>query len=91
MQERDGVMARAESAQASAEPGVKISAQAARIAALQAEEAVRDTQTRLKDAELERDTLARRLGHAQDKVDRLYDEIEHRTSHARNLHIVLGS
>lgn len=68
-----------------AEPGVTIARSALRTAIRQAEQAADEINARLRDAEQQRDNLARQIGAQQDMVDRLLSEREYRTRHVRAL------
>lgn len=66
-------------------PTVIIPKYALRTAIHQAERAVEEMQARIRDAETERDDLARKLGAQQDMIDRLTGERDYRTRHLRAL------
>lgn len=67
---------------------VRIPKYAVGTAVRQAKQAVEEINAKLRDAERERDELARKLGSYQDMVDRLTGERNYRTKHVRAL---LGS
>lgn len=64
---------------------VRVPLYAASTALRQAEQAVGEIVAKLRDAEAERDDLARKLGAQQDMIDRLSSEREYRTRHVRAL------
>lgn len=68
-----------------ATPGVTVSVHAARTALRMAEQAVDEINTRLREAEHERDFHARMVGEQQATVQRLTAEREFRTKHVRDL------
>ena len=67
------------------QPTVSIPRHALRIALRQAELAADEINAKLRDAEIERDQLARRLGVQQGIVDRLTGERDYRSLHVRSL------
>ena len=68
-----------------AEPGIVLPRHAANEAVKLAERSVDDINALLRDAERQRDELARKLGAQQDMVDRLLGEREYRSRHVREL------
>ena len=68
-----------------AEPGIVLIRRAVSVAIRQAEQAVDEINARLRDAEQQRDDLARKLGAQQDVIDRLTGEREYRSRHVRDL------
>ena len=56
-----------------------------RVALRFAEQAADEINAKLRDAEIERDELARKLGAQQDMIDRLQSERDYRSRHVRDL------
>lgn len=70
---------------ASKQVSVQVPRYAVRSALHLAERSVDEINAKLRDAETERDDLARKLGAQQDIVDHLLGERDYRTMHARDL------
>lgn len=68
-----------------AEPVTEVHRGTVRTALRLAEQAVDEINTRLREAETERNSHARSVGDLQQKVDRLTAEREYRTKHVREL------
>ena len=81
----DGDVMQATSNCAPTEPGVTLRRHTVRAAISVAEHAADESNLRLREAEQQRDDLARRLGEMQRKVDVLLAERENRTRHVRDL------
>lgn len=69
----------------SQEPTVPVRRSTARVALRFAEQAADEINAKLRDAETERDELARKLGAQQDMIDRLQSERDYRSRHVRDL------
>lgn len=81
-EEASGPMARTDTT-STMEPTVAVRRSAARTALRLAEQAADEINAKLRDAEVERDELARKLGAKQDMIDRLTSERDYRTRHVR--------
>ena len=67
------------------EPNVSVRRSTARVALRFAEQAADEINAKLRDAEIERDELARKLGAQQGMIDRLQSEHDYRSRHVRDL------